>query len=359
MSAPQAPLRAVQALDGHWLSVGNDGAFVDGHDASTVKAIIDRFLKTSRSWSRRRLLLYVHGGLVTKQGALKTLALLKKGAENKAEGRGEVYVLGIVWRTGLLDTLRHVLDEMPWFSTVAPDFDLEDRLKEAVARAFPHAWLEMKENAERFTTTPEGAGNALAAHLARALREKRVELHVVGHSAGSILLAPFLQKLTSRRGPAIDLASFTLWAPACTMDLFHEAYAKPLTRGWLGRATVVTLTPEAELADPCSPNGIRLYDHSLLHLVSRGFERQGGWRGKATPLLGLAGSFDKDDALRRLREKDAVTHVTAPTPRGTEPGSNSKSHAGFNKDPRTRHALYATVHASPRDPARVSLVQPA
>src|SRR3546814_13274099 len=107
-------------------------------------------------------------------------------------------------------------------------------------------WDEMKENALLSTTAvARGMDGRLvesggAAQVARLLDEwagqdDAVELHLAAHSAGSILLAPLLQLLTSKGqiigGPAHGMlgmerrnASVNLWALAITMDMFLMRY---------------------------------------------------------------------------------------------------------------------------------------
>src|SRR3546814_20424019 len=109
----------------------------------------------------------------------------------------------------------------------------------------------MKENALLSTTAvARGMDGRLvesggAAQVARLLDEwagqdDAVELHLAAHSAGSILLAPLLQLLTSKGqiigGPAQGMlgmdrrtASVHIWAPAITMAMFRMSYVPAMT----------------------------------------------------------------------------------------------------------------------------------
>lgn len=349
MATPATDLRD------HWISVDNDGAFSGGDDAASVRARIDRFLHVSKDWSRRRLVLYAHGGLVPEASALGTLRLLRAGLAHEA------YPLGIVWHTGIEDVLRQVREDKArkreaWMDATKADFDLGDVLTEAAARRLRAFWDQMKQNGLAFTLHPDAAGAVLLREIARAVTHDRVEVHVVGHSAGSILLAPLVERLTAPapEGHGVDLASWTMWAPACSMELYVKHYAPALEAGRLGRATLFTLTRAQELADTCRFGPLALYDHSLLWLVSRGFEA--GAAG-AVPLLGMEEFLARDGPHRAHVESGLLAHVTAPAPDAASGPlvSMSTSHGGFNDDAATLATLFALVRASPREQTRVAV----
>ena len=73
-----------------------------------------------------------------------------------------------------------------------------------------------------------------------------LELHVVGHSAGGIFHAPLVQLLTAKgkiaagpmkgaSGYGLPVASCALWAPACTVDPFKQAYLPAIKGGFVNR----------------------------------------------------------------------------------------------------------------------------
>ena len=113
------------------------------------------------------------------------------------------------------------------------------------------------------------------------------EIHLVAHSAGSILLAHLAELLTSSAsGSGVRITTCSLWAPACTIDLFRQTYLSLLRRRRIESLAIFTLSEEAERDDHCA----HIYNKSLLHLVSNAFEarpriplvRDG------VPLLGMA-----------------------------------------------------------------------
>src|SRR5690606_4075885 len=131
-------------------------------------------------------------------------------------------------------------------------------------------------------------------------QDSTVELHLAGHSAGSILLAPLLQLLTTTGqvagGPARGMlgmgrkvASVNLWAPAITMDMFLMSYVPAIEAGMVDRACLFTLTDKAEQDDSCAG----VYHKSLLYLVAHAFEQQArSWidrrLSQGTPIAGMA-----------------------------------------------------------------------
>ena len=142
----------------------------------------------------------------------------------------EVYPLALIWKTDYWTTIGNVLQDAvrrrrpEGALDAAKDFML-DRLDDALeplARMLSGktAWDEMKENAQA-TGLRGGAARLLAGHLRTALKQTpALEVHLVAHSAGSILLAPLIGQLGAL---GIPIASCTLWAPACTMRPLRPA----------------------------------------------------------------------------------------------------------------------------------------
>src|SRR5207244_3948976 len=113
---------------------------------------------------------------------------------------------------------------------------------------------------------------------------------------GAIFLAPLVQLLTcaggigsgpmkGATGAGLKVESCTLWAPACTTDLFRETYYPAINAKDIGRYTQYSLDDQAEQGDNCA----HIYNKSLLYLVSHAFEaaaRIPGFRD-GTPILGM------------------------------------------------------------------------
>ena len=106
----------------------------------------------------------------------------------------------------------------------------------------------------------------LATHLL-ALKKQfpNLEIHLAGHSAGSIVLG-YLFGLFDKK---LTAASLSLFAPACTLDFAVRQYGAAISDGKLKPDTVHVdiMNDERELADSVGP-----YGKSLLYLVSRALE---------------------------------------------------------------------------------------
>ncbi|MGH6912503.1 MAG: C1 family peptidase, partial [Geminicoccales bacterium] len=159
----------------------------------------------------------------------------------------------------------------------ARDRAIEAAVERLLAKA---VWTQIKQNAE--AAAAGGGLSLLASHLARlkqALGD--LEVHLVGHSAGSLLLGHLLERLIPRKVAAM---SMSLYAPACTMAFATRHYGKAFAKRILDPRTVSfdLLDDERELGDCVGP-----YGKSLLYLVSRALEDV-----HKMPLLGMAAAWD-------------------------------------------------------------------
>lgn len=242
-----------------------------------------------------RLVIYAHGGLNNEASSLRRVRALGQVFEDNG-----VYPLFLTWKTGFLDSLLGILEdklaEIAQPAGGAADFlnDLRDAAIEAKDRALEVAsrkllvralWEQMKQNAEAASLTGKRAvmGQPGAVILCEALRKlaarrRSLEIHLVGHSAGSILLGHMLQRLPGR------VASCSLYAPACTVEFANATFAQAVRNRTLeGRnLRIHVLADSLEKADSVGP-----YGKSLLYLVSRALEPV-----HKTPILGLAKAFD-------------------------------------------------------------------
>lgn len=249
-------------------------------------------LKTNRP---RRLALYVHGGLNSEADSLTRIRMMAPYFRENG-----IYPLFVTWKTGAMESIGGILDdalrEVFRSRPEMRDEGIADRIKEALGEARDRSievacenllvkpmWSEMKQNAA--AAAQAGAGlHLLAGHLA-ALRKAvpNLEIHLAGHSAGSIVLGHLLSLLDQE----IKASSLTLFAPACTLGFAVEHYGSALQAGKLSQATMHTdlMDDERERADTVGP-----YGKSLLYLVSRALEGR-----HKTPLLGMAWSWPAKD----------------------------------------------------------------
>ena len=250
-----------------------------------------------------KLVLYAHGGLNSEEAAVRRAQIL--GPVLLRNGMWPVF---LAWRSGVGETLfaqiedlgRQVLEGLGLRTgkTVLERFketlaEIRDRSIEwLAANGIPRAlWSEMKENGA--AASEPGGGLALAAEALARLRDSvgDLELHLAGHSAGSILLGGFCSPLADR---GLGIASLHLLAPACTMDFAARTFGSALGRGRRAvldrrRVTIWVLSDRNERRDHVGP-----YGKSLLYLVSRALERR-----RRTPLLGLEAAWDPSVAPER------------------------------------------------------------
>lgn len=343
----RAKAYAYDEIRPHVVSLGNDGQLRPGGNIGTgpeqVRRIIREELpRISKGWNRRRVVLYAHGGLVSEDAAVQRVAEYRRVMLD-----AQCYPLAFVWHSDFWSTLGNMLREATRLRRpegvldAAKDFML-DRLDDAlepIARKLTGkaAWDEMKENAQLATESVTGGARLVLDELATLARsDAKVEIHLVGHSAGSIFHAPLVRRLTEARGSGglgLPIASCTLWAPACTMQLFEQAYLPAIESGAIRQFALYTLTDRAEQDDHCA----RIYNKSLLYLVSHAFERRARiplFRPEGEALLGMAKFVERHDRLKKLIASRKIAWVQAPNdrPEGSTEASTAHEHGGFDDD---------------------------
>ncbi len=346
-----------QDLRPHIVSLGNDGELQPGGeygtDASDVRDIFrNDFPRVTEKWAKKRLLLYAHGGLVSEATAVQRLADYRNALLD-----AEVYPISLIWHSDAWTTITNILKDAvkrrrpEGFLDDAKDFML-DRLDDALellARPLTGRlqWKEMKENALGATKSPRG-GLRTVLPLIKELADKYkndFEIHLIGHSAGSILLAPLIAEIGAVLGKKNVIGSCTLWAPACTTDLFKQFYVPAIEKGKIERFATFNLTDEAELDDHCAG----LYNKSLLYLVSNAFERHQRnpfSRYKySTPILGIQRCIQDDPELRALFKAQNVNLILAPNSPGSTSDRHStcSTHGGFDDDLATVESTLARI----------------
>jgi hypothetical protein len=293
----------------HTLVVGNDGRSLRRQpDAATSVDEIDLLFRRLPAaglaeLSSRKLLLYAHGGLNREEAAVRRAQVL-----GPVMLRNGVWPIFFAWRSGFGETLLAQIEDIGhrvleglglrmgraglerFKETLGEirDRSIESLAAHGIARAL---WSEMKENAE--AASEPGAALVLAAEALARLRASvpDLEIHLAGHSAGSILLGRLLAPLAENR---LTVGSTHLLAPACTMDFAARTYGTAIGRGRRAaldrrRFAIWVLSDRNERRDAVGP-----YGKSLLYLVSRALERR-----RHAPLLGLEASWDPSVAPER------------------------------------------------------------
>ncbi len=349
----------------HTIVMGNNGALVNRNVSRQALSAFDHVVVTAPTeWCRggaTRIVLYAHGGLNAEEESVKRVQVM--APYFLANG---AYPIFFTWRTGVLESLSGIFEDIKEGVEPTGAFrDIWRIVKETVGEARDRAvevasqnagvkaiWSQMKQNARAaFECSQPIAGTTgrvsaekptlvlLADRLARMKKHlPKLEIHLVGHSAGSILLGHLLDAVRGLDRPC-TFDSCTLYAPACTVQFALDHYEPAIAAGLLRKQDlhVELLSDERELADRVGP-----YGKSLLYLVSRALEDQ-----HKTPILGMANAWDpskrstwsNDPAIQRGLKAWQTFWGSVRAPREvTDPQVSNgvarvpSSHGGFDND---------------------------
>jgi hypothetical protein len=224
---------------------------------------------------------------------------------------------------------------------------LDDTL-EAVVRGLrlKGLWDEMKENARLASQAEWGGARIALGSLAELMEaDPRIEVHIAGHSAGSIFHALLVQYLTTKgkistgpltgtKGLGKHIATCTLWAPGIRIQDFKESYLPAIHNRSIGHFSLFTLKDEAERADNCA----NIYNKSLLYLVANALEDR-----IAEPILGMEKFVRLDPDLNGLFKQPYASWIKAPNTSRPPSGSKARRHGDFDDDPATLMSTLATI----------------
>lgn len=289
-----------------------------------------RALAEARDEGRKlRLLFFAHGGLTSESSGLRIAHRQVTWWKSNS-----VYPIYFVWETGFFEIIGQLLrsGQRRALEAARDIFDFtSDPLLEAAARRLGGVtiWSGMKRSAE--LSVAAGGG---ARYVARKLKEfcdangGDVELHAMGHSAGSIFHAHFIPTALKLGAPRFRSMHFL--APAIRVDTFKELLASKVGDGaGIDHLTVFTMKKDWERADHCA----HLYRKSLLYLIHHALEPE-----SKTPILGLEESLRKDADLTRLfglagNSSSAGEVIWSKTEvQSGRNASTSASHGGFDED---------------------------
>ncbi len=318
-----------EALKRHLLSIGDEGRLTaQGRfpsDARTLDNLVDAFNSESRSWPRRRLLLYAHGGGIDEARAV-AWSSIRLGHFLK----DQIYPIALIWHSDKLSQLRDAVAKLlddgrdPTERTrgITHVGGIDNRVREGLMRiTSTRIWQEIQEDAREASATPEGAMRQLLTRFqSRFAGDDAIELHIIGYSAGAIFQA---HAIALAMELTLPVASCLLWGPGCSIELFSRTYRPAIEAGAIGRFALFNLQDEHEVLDTTNLG----YKGSILFAVSNALERNA-----ATPLLGLERCI-ADDARTRdfLASHPSVTWVQAPM-LGV---SLARMHKDFDDDPVT------------------------
>ena len=278
------------------------------------------------------LVLYAHGGLVDKESGFGIAA--RQVEWWKANG---IYPIHFAWETGfgtaLWDAMRG------WASGGRRGWvdEAKDGFLEVAARLLGGGgiWNDMKVDAAA-ASQPGGGARAFVEALAEWMTKNpdAITVHAVGHSAGSIFHSHLVPAALDAGVPGFETVN--LLAPAVRVDTFTKLLLPRAQRGDIRNLAIFTMDDEAERADTC----IRVYNKSLLYLVSASFEPQ-----KATPILGMEKYLTRDVDVNAFfrSSKPKGDLVLAPHAAGARRSSTATAHGAFDNDAPTMESVARRV----------------
>jgi len=379
---------ALDDIRGYFVNTANNGniSFFGNYYHNNIEEVADfmrlYFEPRTKGWRNPRLMLFAHGGLNSETVCAERIAWM-----NRVLPANEIYPIHFMWETGVGETVGHILIDAMKQERLVGKTDLfgdwiQDRLDRGIEFASKRLgaamWDEMKESARLAFrdipgSRPRTAG--VASRMAEAtvkipvgipkipggtvfLRglvdylngRKGPELHLVGHSAGSIWFTHFIRLLAELK-PRFAVQNLILFAPACRVDLFYEKVLGHIgPKGLVRNLRVFNLDDATERAD----NVVDIYKKSLLYLVSNSFENERG-----TPLLGMnkfltgpehsIGPVESKTgtALKSVRQylgqnpQCLISSPSAdPSPRRR---SDARSHGGFSSDRSTLNSMVRII----------------
>lgn len=327
------------------------GRFSASGEATTspadVDAIFEQHLPAALQQANGqtlRVVFYAHGGLVSESHGLQNAH--KHIAWWLSNG---VYPIYFVWETGFFQTIAELIGRGRQDRGLDARGFITDPLIELLARAArgPSIWGGMKANGEHASDPPTasdliGGGAHYTAYKLAAFctaHPGQLELHAVGHSAGSVFHAYLLPLMRTLGVPTFKSAHFM--APAVRVDTFKDHLLRQIdAAGAVESLTMFTMQREFERKDNCA----QIYRKSLLYLIFHALERE-----PKTPILGL------EECLRDDTEMAVFFGLTgAPSARGSvvwspSPGDTGRSasralaHGDFDDDVPTMTSIARRV----------------
>lgn len=340
---------SLSTLRRHVINLNQGGFSSGGAFTSTPEDVDAIFREHLPAWTNGRgrqrplrIVLFAHGGLVSEERGLEI-------ASTQVDWwlRNDVYPLFFVWETGFWETLRQLVGLGERGVAARDIFDhTSDPLFEVAARRLggPKIWGGMKRSAALAFDRDGGGAWALERlrEAVGALGGDRVQLHAIGHSAGSIFHS-FLLPTASAMGIP-PFRTLQLLAPAISTADFRARLA-PLTGRYIERATMFTMKRDIERADSCFA-----YRKSLLYLIYHALEAS-----PRTEILGLEESLRRDEALSslfglgRAGDRHGAGDVVWSTTEASEgiAASRSTTHGDFDNDAPTMNSVLRRVLERP------------
>ncbi|MEM8862506.1 MAG: alpha/beta hydrolase [Chloroflexota bacterium] len=215
---------------------------------------------------------------------------------------------------------------------------IEELVREFSAGAVKSLWDDMKKRAQTMWHMPTRGEFKPAEYFLfklAELKKKKPDLAIdlIGHSAGSIVIAHFLAAADFEH--ELTFRNVIFLAPAATMDLFHDEIVTYPQR--FQRFRMFTMNDMREQEDNIEFNNIEIYNRSLLYFVAGVLETE-----VDQPLSGMHRYMTSQEPFndyklkrinRFLNENDRLALAGEPTGGGGE--TDATTHGGYYAEAKT------------------------
>ena len=332
----------------HIISLGNNGALrTDGTYGTSERRRRGDF-QSHRDNSRpaiNRLLIYAHGGLTTEDSAIQKVADLRSTLLDAG-----IYPVSLIWRTDFWTTLRNLLEDAvsrrrpEGMLDATKDFML-DRLDDAlepIARVAGGQQPVERDEGERDHGPPEERAKPVRRREIAALKQQfpALEVHLVGHSAGAILLGGLMQ-----RSPRATAVARCAWHPARS----GRRPARSILPAALPAGAFDGVSARAARAVHAHrrPSRTTLREHlpqvAAVPRVERIRSASCANRGSARPTASRCSAWRSSWRSCRPRTTVRVGVVAEREPRGDLGASKATAHGAFDDDAATLKATMARI----------------
>ncbi len=333
------PPVSTQDIKGHFINI-DDGIlqkkdpFATPDMAETAKAILDPASNGGKGY--QHLMIYAHGGLNGLNDEAHRIAGMRPVFK-----RYGIYNLHMMWGTDFLGEVFQKAGSTLESRMGGIASDISDAVFEQTARTLGGArvWRHIKEDAANAFTAQAPFGGGIEgmlpvlSKLATAPNPPRI--HIVAHSAGSILVGYLLDWLARSALKTLRIDSIHLMAAACQVALLKEAYKAAAHNGT--PIHLYNLPDKIEKEDIVGFSALPLlrYNKSLLYLVSNAFEPTDG---------NLAGMEKFSADLPAWPALDVIYAKTGGKV------CASTSHGGFDNDGATLTTIISRILGKPAIP---------
>ena len=269
-------------------------AFIENGAAAARYVAFDHAKEWLQKNNSKKVVIYSHGGLNSEKASIDRVSVM--APYFLANG---IYPIFLTWKTGVMESLSGIISDVVFGEDTKSSSFLGDALKWVkdtivektdrtieltLGKVGKPLWTQMKQNAHASAKT-NGGLNILARHL-KDLNDSidGLEIHLMGHSAGTILNGYLLNLLGTHH---LKAASCTLYAAACTVEFANKYYVEAVENDILSTSKLRfhMLDDDVERDD----HVIGIYRKSLLYMISRALED-----GHKTPILGMEKSWGED-----------------------------------------------------------------